>query len=98
MFGPALAKSKGGRPQAAREAGNNARAVLVDIIVRGARSGVFAVAPDDPVDLEKAVFFAWSVVHGLAMALLDGFLQVELTVDDLIKEFERVVLRGLLPR
>jgi AcrR family transcriptional regulator len=98
MFGPALAKPKGGRPQAAREAGNNARAVLVDIIVRGARSGVFAVTADDPVDLEKAVFFAWSVVHGLAMALLDGFLQVELTVDDLIKEFERVVLKGLLPR
>lgn len=98
MFGPALAKSKGSRPQAAREAGNNARAVLVDIIVRGARSGAFAVAPDDPVDLEKAVFFAWSVVHGLAMALLDGFLQVELTVDDLIREFEGVVLKGLLPR
>jgi AcrR family transcriptional regulator len=98
MFGPALAKSKGSRPQAAREAGNNARAVLVDIIVRGARSGVFAVTADDPVDLEKAVFFAWSVVHGLAMALLDGFLQVELTIDDLIKEFERVVLKGLLPR
>jgi AcrR family transcriptional regulator len=98
MFGPALAKPKGGRPQAAREAGNDARAVLVDIIVRGARSGVFTVAADDPVDLEKAVFFAWSVVHGLAMALLDGFLQVELTVDDLIKQFERVVLRGLLPR
>jgi AcrR family transcriptional regulator len=98
MFGPALAKPKGGRPQAAREAGNDARAVLVDIIVRGARSGVFAVAADDPVDLEKAAFFAWSVVHGLAMALLDGFLQVELTTDDLIKQFERVVLKGLLPR
>ena len=98
MFGPALAKPKGGRPQGAREAGNNARAVLVDIIVRGALSGVFAVAANDPVDLEKAVFFAWSVVHGLAMALLDGFLQVELTIDDLIKEFERVMLKGLLPR
>jgi AcrR family transcriptional regulator len=98
MFGPALAKSKGSRPQAARKAGNNARAVLVDIIVRGARSGVFAVAPDDPVDLEKAVFFAWSLVHGLAMALLDDFLQVALTVDDLIKEIERVLLKGLMPR
>jgi AcrR family transcriptional regulator len=38
MFGPALAKSKGGRPRAAREAGDEAKAVLVDIIVRGARS------------------------------------------------------------
>jgi AcrR family transcriptional regulator len=98
MFGPALAKSKGGRPQAAHDAGNDARTVLVDIIVRGARSGVFAVAPDDPVDLEKAVFFAWSLVHGLAMALLDGFLQVELTIDDLVAEIEKVLLNGLLPR
>ena len=98
MLGPALAKSKGGRPQAARDAGNDARAVLVDIIVRGARSGVFAVAPDDPVDLEKAGFFAWSLVHGLAMALLDGFLQVELTIDDLVEEIEIVLLKGLLPR
>jgi AcrR family transcriptional regulator len=98
MFGPALAKSKGGRPQAARHAGNNARAVLVDIIVRGARSGIFAIAVDDPVDVEKAVFFSWSLVHGLAMALLDGFLQVELTIDDLVEEMEKVLLKGLLPR
>jgi AcrR family transcriptional regulator len=98
MFGPALAKSKGGRPAAAREAGNEAKAVLLDIIVRGARAGAFAVAPDDAVDLGKAVLFAWSVVHGLAMLLLDDFLEVELTVDDLVKEVERIVLTGLTPR
>jgi hypothetical protein len=98
MFGPALAKSKGGRPRAAREAGNEPKTVLVDIIVRGARSGAFAVTPDDPVDQGKAVFLAWSVVHGLTMLLLDDFLEVELTVDDLIKEIERIVLNGLLPR
>jgi AcrR family transcriptional regulator len=98
MFGPALAQSKASRPQAARKAGNDARAVLVDIIVRGARSGVFAVDPDDPADLEKAVFFAWAVVHGLSMALLDDFLQMQLTVDDLVKEIERGLLQGLTPR
>jgi AcrR family transcriptional regulator len=98
MFGPALAKSKGGRPAAAREAGNEAKAVLLDIVVRGARAGAFAVAPDDGVDLGKAVLFAWSVVHGLAMLLLDDFLEVELTVDDLVKEVERIVLTGLTPR
>jgi hypothetical protein len=32
------------------------------------------------------------------MALLDDFLQVTLTVDDLIEEIERVVLKGLTPR
>jgi AcrR family transcriptional regulator len=98
MFGPALARSKGSRPQATHDAGNDARTVLVDIIVRGARSGAFAVAQDDPVELEKAVFFAWSLVHGLAMALLDGFLQVELTIEDLVEEIELVLLKGLLPR
>jgi AcrR family transcriptional regulator len=98
MFGTALAKSKGGRPAAAREAGNEAKAVLLDIIVRGARAGAFAVAPHDTVELGKAVLFAWSVVHGLAMLLLDDFLEVELTVDDLIKEVERIVLTGLMPR
>jgi AcrR family transcriptional regulator len=98
MFGPALAKSKGGRPRAAREAGSEAKTVLVDVIVRGARSGAFAIAPDDPVDQGKAVFSTWSMVHGLTMLLLDDFLEVELTVDDLFKELERSVLKGLLPR
>jgi AcrR family transcriptional regulator len=98
MFGPALAQSGASRPQAARKAGANARSVLVEIIVRGARSGVFAVAPDDPADREKAAFFAWSVVHGLAMAMLDDLPQAELTIDDLIKEIERGLLRGLTPR
>jgi AcrR family transcriptional regulator len=98
MFGPALAKSEGRRPQAARDAGNKARTVLAEIIVRGAQSGEFTVATDDPVDQEKVVFFAWSVTHGLAMALLDGFLHVELTLDDLAGEIERIVLKGLLPR
>jgi AcrR family transcriptional regulator len=98
MFGPALATSNGSRPRAAREAGNEAKTVLADIIVRGARSGAFAIAPDDPVDQGRAVFFAWSMVHGLTMLLLDDFSDVELTVDDLIKGLERILLKGLLPR
>jgi AcrR family transcriptional regulator len=98
MFGPALAKSKGGRSRAVRQAGDDAKAVLVEIIVRGARSGAFAIAPDDPVDQGKAVFFAWSMVHGLTTLLLDDFLETQLTIDDLVEELERVVLKGLMPR
>jgi AcrR family transcriptional regulator len=98
MFGPELAKTKGGRPAAARAAGEDAKTVLIEIIVRGARSGAFAVSPDDPLDQGKATFFAWSVVHGLLMLLFDDFLEVKLTIDDLIKEIERVLLKGLLPR
>jgi AcrR family transcriptional regulator len=98
MFGPALASSKGGRPRAARDAGNEAKTVLIDIIARGARSGAFAVTPDDSADLGKAVLLAWSAVHGLTMLLLDDFLELELNVDDLMREIERAVLKGLLPR
>jgi AcrR family transcriptional regulator len=98
MLGPALAKSQDGRPAAARAAANDARSVLEEIIRRGAQSGVFAVSPDDPLDQAKVVFFAWSVVHGLSMALIDGFAEGELTVEDLVHEIDRAVLKGLLSR
>jgi hypothetical protein len=38
------------------------------------------------------------VVHGLSMALLDGFTETKMTLDDLVEEIERVVLNGLRPR
>jgi AcrR family transcriptional regulator len=98
MFGPALAKSKGGRPTGARAAGKDAKIVLEQIIVRGARSGTFAISPDDPHKQAKIVFFAWSVVHGLTMLLLDDFAEADLTIDDLVKDIERGLLKGLLPR
>jgi AcrR family transcriptional regulator len=98
MFGPALAKSGDGRPAEARRAGDGAKAVLEGVILRGARSGAFAISPDDPVDQAKVVFFAWSVVHGLTTLLLDDFSETDLKVDDLAKQIEHVVLKGLLPR
>lgn len=98
MCGPALAKSTGSRPAAARQAADEARAVLEEIIHRGAQTGDFALPPDDPLEQAKAVFFAWSVVHGLSMALLDGFAEMEITIDDLVKEIERAVLDGIRPR
>ena len=98
MCGPALAKSTGSRPAEARLAAAEARAVLAEIIHRGAQSGAFAVSPDDPLEQAKVVFFAWSVVHGLSMALLDGFAESEMTLDGLVEEIERVLLQGLRPR
>jgi len=96
--GPALAKSTGSRPAEARTAADDARSVLEDIIRRGARSGAFAVSPDESRDQARVVFFTWSVVHGLSMALLDGFAGTEIAVDDLVKLVERAVLDGLRPR
>jgi AcrR family transcriptional regulator len=98
MFGPALASAKGGRPAAARAAGNEAKTVLSDIILRGAQSGAFAVSADDPRDQAKVTFFAWSLVHGLTMLLLDDFAEPGFTINDFVGELERVLLKGLSPR
>jgi AcrR family transcriptional regulator len=98
MFGPALAKTKGGRPPAARFAGADAKTVLAEIILRGARSGVFAVSPDDRPGQEMAVFFSWSAIHGVTMLLLDDFMEADFALDDAIKGFERTLLTGLTPR
>jgi len=98
MFGPALAASKGGRPAEAREAGATAKVVLAEIILRGARSGLFAVSPDDAKDEAKIVFSAWAAVHGMTMLSLDEFTGAELTIDDLLEGLERTVLKGLIPR
>jgi AcrR family transcriptional regulator len=98
MFSPALAASKGGRPAEARTAGATAKVVLAEVILRGARSGLFAVSPDDAKDQAKIVFSAWATVHGMTMLLLDEFTETELTVDDLFKSVERIVLKGLIRR
>jgi hypothetical protein len=98
MCGPALAKSTGSRPAAARIAADDARSVLEGVIRRGCQSGAFAVSPDEPQDQARVVFFAWSVVHGLSMALLDGFAGTEIAVEDLVNVIERALLDGLRPR
>ncbi len=53
-------------------AATSVRAILGEIIHRGARAGVFAVSPRKKEDLETAHLAAWSTVHGLTMLLLDG--------------------------
>lgn len=98
MFGPALAASKGGRPAEAKTAGATAKAVLAEIILCGARSGLFAASPDDTKDQAKIVFSAWAMVHGMTMLLLDEFTETELTANDLLKCIERTVLKGLIRR
>ena len=95
MFGPELAKAAGGRPAEARAAGDEARAVLIDIIRAGARSGVFAIPSDDPRDIEIAVLSAWSVVHGLTLLLLDNLREGTAAADDVIEGVQQTLLRGL---
>src|ERR1700683_168338 len=65
MFGCALADAgPGDRPTIARSAGGRALAELEEVIARGARSGVFAVSPDNSRDQVLAALSFWAAVHG----------------------------------
>src|ERR1700678_2543169 len=96
MFGPVLSDTGADdRPTVARTAGDRARAVLEDAILRGARGGVFAVSPNNPRDVILAAFSAWSAVHGLTMLVIDRIPKSELSLDDMIDPLLRMRARGL---
>ena len=96
MFGPALSDiGSRDRPKVARTAGGQARAVLEEVILRGARSGSFAVSPDKPQDLALAALSVWSATHGLTMLIIDKLSQADLAVDDMIERMVRMVIEGL---
>jgi AcrR family transcriptional regulator len=102
MFGPALSQAgTGDRPTIARVAGAEARAVLEEVILHGARSGAFAVLADDPQDVALTAIAVWSATHGLTMLAIDKIPRADLGVDDMIERLLRTVvagLRGVSPR
>jgi len=96
MFGPALADAgPGDRPTSAKLAGRQTRAVLDDVIALGARSGVFAVSPDDPKDQTLAAHVFWSALHGLTMLAIDHLMAPGVTVDEMIERLLRTEIKGL---
>jgi AcrR family transcriptional regulator len=96
MFGPALSSAgSAARPAIARAAGADARAVLEEVILCGARSGAFAVSPDDPKALALAALSPWSAAHGLTMFMIDKIPRPDLSVDELIDALLRMVVAGL---
>ena len=96
MFSSALADvGPGDRPTISRSAGAQARAVLEEVIRRGARSGVFAVSPDSPQDQILAALSFWSAVHGLTMLAIDNLSGTDLPIDDRIERLLRTLVDGL---
>lgn len=109
MFGPALAapapavrpsaaKPDSGRPAEARAAGAGAKAVLEEIILRGAERGVFAISATNKSELAVAALSNWSAVHGLTMLAIDSLTGSELAIDTLVNRIMRTLLEGLEPR
>ena len=96
MFGPALSDAgSADRPSVARSAGARARAVLEEVIQRGARAGVFAVSPDDQQDLALTALSVWSAAHGLTMLVIDKLSVEGLSVDDMIETLLGMLIKGL---
>jgi AcrR family transcriptional regulator len=88
----------GGRPAEARAAGAEAKAVLDEIIRRGAESGAFAVSAKSEKDLAIASLSVWAAVHGLTLLVIDGLAGPEVTVDILVTRLIRMICEGLRPR
>jgi AcrR family transcriptional regulator len=96
MFGPALSDAgSADRPPVARLAGAQARSVLEDVILRGARLGTFAVSTDSPQDVALAALSAWSAAHGLTMLAIDKIPRADLSIDDMIARLLGMVTAGL---
>jgi len=95
MFGQTLAARYADRPQGLRAAGAAAKAVLEEIVVRGARAGRFAVAPDDRAALAAAVLTSWSVVHGLSTLIIDGENVEGRSTHDIVEQVLENLLNGL---
>jgi AcrR family transcriptional regulator len=73
MFGSVLGSAQAERPRVYVKAADEAKAVLVGIIERGAARGVFPALHNNPKRVQVAVLAAWSIVHGLTMLAIDGF-------------------------
>jgi AcrR family transcriptional regulator len=96
MFGPVLSDTGStDRPTVAKLAGAQARAVLEEVVLHGARSGVFDVSPDNPQDLALTAISVWSATHGLAMLVIDKIPRADLRVDDMIERTLHMVVQGL---
>jgi AcrR family transcriptional regulator len=96
MFGSALADPKSGESQAlARVAGMRPKAVLADIIRRGAQSGAFAIPANSEQDIALATLAAWSMGHGLTMLIIDRLAGPRTPTAEMIDRVLRVHVEGL---
>ena len=76
-----------------------ARAVLENILRRGARIGVFDPAIARNAGLQTAALYMWAVLHGLTMLAVDGLAGVDrLSIDRIAQKVLTTTLRGLAGR
>ena len=99
MFGQALPSIEG-LPPAVLAVLTEARAVLRDVILDGARAGDFAIDPEDEQEVSVAVVTAWSLVHGFTLLSIDRVVDREVrpkVIDALAARVAERLITGLLP-
>src|SRR5271155_482500 len=99
MFSSALITAQEGRPAAVATAGAETRAILADIIRRGAAMGIFDASLSGDEELHVAVLSAWSTVHGLTILTIDGVTGVaQFAIDGIAEKLASRLCDGLVRR
>jgi AcrR family transcriptional regulator len=99
MFGSALATSMDGMASTYATADAGAKAVLEEVIFRGAQAGVLAASPRKKEEMQVLVLTAWSTVHGLTMVALDGLTETPRSkIPGLVEKVARVVCHGMFKK
>jgi len=84
------------RPEEVLTAWVASRAVLENILRRGARIGIFDPALTRKSELQTAALYTWAVVHGLTMLAIDGLADIEhLPIERIAQKVVTTTLRGL---
>jgi AcrR family transcriptional regulator len=97
MFGSVLPSPKGSEPSAFATSAASAKAVLEDIILRGAQVGDLAVSSRKKEQLPIAVLAAWSTVHGLTMVAIDRLAEAPSSdASYLADKVARLICNGLV--
>jgi AcrR family transcriptional regulator len=98
MFGPELTLPPG-LPQSVKLASGEARAVLEQIVLRGARASVFTPSAEKREQLEAATLSCWSAVHGLTLLAIDGRVDAPPSrLDRLAAQLTQTMCYGLVRR
>ena len=84
------------RPEEVLTAWLASRAVLENILRRGARIGIFDLALTRKSELQTAALYTWAVIHGLTMLAIDGLANVKrLSIERIAQKVVTTTLRGL---
>jgi AcrR family transcriptional regulator len=88
--------SSGWRPEEVLASWVAGRAVLENILRRGARIGIFDPALARNTELQTAALYTWAIIHGLTMLAIGGLASVDhLSIERITQKVVTTTLRGL---